>query len=241
MEVQMSLFDLFSKALSAWSDAGDIKMTAEIAINQFALSSAVDTFRNLSSSYARDKSERNVTHIRATIDPIEKFLTKVAWEGWKLMDTPVDMTSSMGFEVKTMHAMWARRILFELEWMRTGGNLPPGSAPTPWRVRRETFVKQKTAFTRMAMQFEGVVRRKKQDLKRISEYKGSLHDVGYGPGMTDDQIKMIEGDLDEQSRDEAQIERQIAMFDTMAKGAAQVVENAEKIIRKGDEMESKRK
>lgn len=237
----MSLLGLFSRALSAWSDAGDIKMTAEITINQFALSSAADTIKNLASSYARDKSERNLAYIRATIDPIEKLLTRVAWEGWNLMDTPVDMISSIGFEVKTMHAMWARQILFELEWLRTGGNLPPSSAPTPWRVRREIYVKQKAAFTRMGMQFEGVVRRLRQDIRSISEYKDRLHDVGYGPGMTNDQLTMIEGDLAEQSRDEAKIERQIARFDAMAKGAAQMVRNAEGIITKGDEMESSRK
>lgn len=232
------MLDLIGKAFSAWSDAGDVKMTAEIETQYYALKNAREEIDVLTSTYATDKSEKNTQRIKTRLAVLETYLNGVAWGGMKLFDIPVDVIGSIGLFQKSFHAMWARQILFEIALYREWGHLP--YEPTSWKRRRAAYVQQRESFAKMAMMFENAVRIKEKDLQRISQYRASLDGVAKGPGMTPDQIKMIEGDLDQQRKDADAIKRHIVHFKNLAAGAARVVENAEKILEAGDKRDQKK-
>ena len=190
-------------------------------------------------SYVKDKSADNTKRIKGEIINIRTFLRSLDLKAPGITDMK-DLEAVNKYQVSAAISSYAGQLLFKINMAISSGNLPEID-DTPWSSRRAGYVRLRDGARIMALQFEAIVRNKQKELNNITEQEARLAALLASPqGLNAEDIRMINDDIAEQQGDEAETRRYLAMFQMLAKGAAENYQHFNDLIDTGDKRNSKK-
>lgn len=190
-------------------------------------------------SFVNDKSEANARAVRANMRLVRDYLRSITVEQPGTKDL-FDSSTAAKYQVSIALANYATQLSLDIAMAVASGNLPPLD-DEPWSSRRRGYVRLREGARMMALQFEAMVRRKRQELTAITAFEARLFALAFADDLTDGDLRMIQRDMDEQKREESAARRSLALFSLLANRSRNNYARFAAIIEAGDRAAAKKK
>lgn len=210
---------------------------AGFAVSIAGLEVAAAKIEENQKSYINDKSASNTNKVKTDIIGIRDYLRSLSPQGPGVGEM-FDQESMANYQVSIAIGNYASELLFKIDMAISSGDLPEID-DRPWSQRRGGYIRLRDGSRQMALQFEGVVRRKQKELTEITRYEARLFALAFSQDITDADLRMIQQEMNQQKADENSTVRTITIFALLANGARTNYERFNAIIEAGDKSEKK--
>ena len=210
---------------------------AGFAVSIAGLEVAAAKIEENQKSYINDKSASNTNKVKTDIVGIRDYLRSLSTQG-PSVGQMFDQESMTKYQVSIAIGNYASELLFKIDMAISSGELPEID-DRPWSQRRGGYIRLRDGSKQMALQFEGVVRRKQKELTEITRYEARLFALAFSDDVTDADLQMIQQEMNQQKADEDSTVRTITIFALLANGARTNYERFNAIIDAGDKNEKK--
>lgn len=234
----MTLLTVIKAAWDGYNAADGAGELAGFAVSIAGMQLAEARIKQNINSFVANKSEANAKAVRTNMRLVRDYLRGITVEQPGIKDL-VDSSTVAKYQVSIMLANYATQLSLNIDMAVASGQLPPLD-DEPWSSRRRGYVRLREGARAMTLQFEAMVRRKRQELTAITEFEARLFGLAFADNLTDADLRMIQRDMDEQKRDENSARRSLALFSLLANRSRNNYARFAAIIEAGDRAAAKR-